>query len=335
MLTMMKRMNKMAISSINFAKATAHSEAHNEREDTPNYLLPKEYRLKNEVWKHKYPEHKIFMIELEKANRLGGPKPKFENSRWEAVLNLNKEHTLEDVQKVARHIEQEFNITASSITIHRDEGVMKSGKPKYNFHAHINFVTYKDGKQNWRLTHTKKKLPKLQTRVAEILKMQRGKEGSGKLHLNPKQYKAQIREQERNAALVDSLKSRIANLDKEMAAMREAIEKQKSYIAFLEKQIEGYRTQKPTQPVPNHQKAEKINPEPDMKRKTAKEIYEQKLAERGLSNSKSNEETGTAQARTAYQQLRELQQKDDILEALKKEDKQEKKEEPKKRGWFR
>lgn len=205
----------MAKSSINFAKATGHSEAHNFREEErePHYLLPKEHRLANEYWRHEKSAHQLFDEELAKSTRKGGRVPKFENSHWEAVLNLNKEHSMEDVQRVAKHIEEQMNITCTAITIHRDEGVVNErGVVQYNLHAHLNFQTYKDNKQNWRLQHVKHKLPQLQTDVAKLLNMERGKEKSTAKRLDHRQYKAVAKEREATLAKEADLKAEIAKL---------------------------------------------------------------------------------------------------------------------------
>jgi len=193
----------MAKSSINFQKATSHSSEHNLRKDIPSYLLPKQYRKENEYWRHPKSDREIFEYELSKSKRKGGRIPKLENSRWECVVNLNADHSIEDLKKVAIHIQEKFNVRATEIAIHRDEGVLKKKKdgtefPIYNYHAHINFVTYKDGKQNWRKEFVKPKhLSQLQTEVAKILGMERGKIGSKAAHLKPKEYKYYKRREER------------------------------------------------------------------------------------------------------------------------------------------
>lgn len=180
----------MSVSSINFQKAKEHSSRHNLRKDNPSYLLPKKFQLKNEFWQNEKSEKELFNFELSNAKRKGGRIPKLENSRWEAVLNLNKNHTLEDVQKVAKHIEKKFNIISSEISIHRDEGHLEKGKPYYNLHAHLNFVTYKNGKQNWRKEHIKpQNLSELQTEVAELLGMDRGKINSKAQRLEHFQFR--------------------------------------------------------------------------------------------------------------------------------------------------
>lgn len=204
----------MAKSSINFQKSKGHSFDHNFRKDEPNYLLKAENRLENFYWQNEKTAREIFDEELLNTKRKGGPIPRFENSHWEAVLNLNKNHTLEDVQKVARYIEQKFNITCATIAVHRDEGHYKNDKPQYNFHAHITFVTYKDGQQNWRKEKIKPAdLRELQTAVAEILQMERGQENSEAERLSHRQYKKAAQQKEQLEAEILTLKERNAILE--------------------------------------------------------------------------------------------------------------------------
>ena len=206
----------MAKSSINFQKSKGHSYDHNFRKDEPNYLLKAENRLENFYWQNERTAREIFDEELLNTKRKGGPIPRFENSHWEAVLNLNKNHTLEDVQKVARYIEQKFNITCATIAVHRDEGHYKNDKPQYNFHAHITFVTYKDGQQNWRKEKIKPAdLRELQTAVAEMLQMERGQENSEAERLSHKQYKKAAQQKEQLEREILSLKERNAILEQE------------------------------------------------------------------------------------------------------------------------
>lgn len=238
----------MAKSSINFQKSKGHSFDHNFRKDEPNYLLKAENRLENFYWKNEKTAREIFDEELLNTKRKGGPIPRFENSHWEAVLNLNKNHTLEDVQKVARYIEQKFNITCATIAVHRDEGHYKNDKPQYNFHAHITFVTYKDGQQNWRKEKIKPSdLRELQTAVAEILQMERGQENSKAERLSHRQYKqvAQEKEQledkiltlkERNAILEQARKEN-TGLDRAKAFFANIFKIKKSKQQYTEKQL--------------------------------------------------------------------------------------------------
>lgn len=198
----------MAKSAITFQKAKGHSYKHNFRKDEPNYLLEPQDRKENSYWQSEKTPKEIFQTELEKANRKGGRIPKFENSYWEAVCNLNANHNLDDLKKLAEHIEKKFNITCTAIAIHRDEGHYNDkGKAEYNYHAHINFMTYKDGRQNWRKELIKPDdLRELQTETAEILGMERGKDKreTGRERLEHKEYKAIAKEKQ---ALIQELEA--------------------------------------------------------------------------------------------------------------------------------
>jgi hypothetical protein len=237
----------MAKSSINFQKSKGHSYDHNFRKDEPNYLLKPADRLENFYWQNEKTAREIFDEELLSTKRKGGPIPRFENSHWEAVLNLNKNHALEDVQKVARYIEQKFNITCATIAVHRDEGHYKNDKPQYNFHAHITFVTYKDGQQNWRKEKIKPSdLRELQTAVAEILQMERGQENSEAERLSHRQYKkaAQQKEAEKAAISISKTMTEKAAVEVIKATYENEEEllndKEKSeYIEQLRKQYKG------------------------------------------------------------------------------------------------
>ena len=204
----------MAKSSINFQKSKGHSYDHNFRKDEPNYLLKPADRLENFYWQNEKSAREIFDEELKSYGTKKGKRPTFENSHWEAVLNLNKNHTLEDVQKLAEYIEQKFNITCATIAVHRDEGHYKNDKPQHNFHAHITFVTVKDGQQNWRKEKIKPAdIRELQTEEAEMLQMERGQENSEAERLSHKQYKKAAQQKEQLEREILSLKERNAILE--------------------------------------------------------------------------------------------------------------------------
>ncbi len=186
----------MAISSANFQKAKSNSVAETTREFEAKYLLPKEHRGENEFYNCGTDEKNLFNQEVAKAERKGGRVPKLENSLWEGVINLNKKHTIEDVNRVGEHIAKKFNLHYTRGALHRDEGYIdEKGKVQYNYHAHINFMTYKDGKQNWRLEFVNKEaLRELQTEVAELLGMDRGEFNSKSVRANHRHFREKAEE---------------------------------------------------------------------------------------------------------------------------------------------
>ena len=202
----------MAISSVNIQKTKANSVDETKRIFEAKYLLPKEVRKENEYWDCGKSDAEVFAEQMKIAKPKGGRKPKLENSLWEAVLNLNENHKMQDVQKVTKHIEKKFNIKCTRIAIHRDEGkVLDDGTVKYNYHAHLNFCTYKDGRQNWRRQLIKRKdLSALQTKVAELLGMERGKQGSTAVRANHRELRQNydaIMEQRQALAKVKDVKA--------------------------------------------------------------------------------------------------------------------------------
>ena len=227
----------MALSSINFQKSSGHSYKHNFRYDKPNYLLKENDWLGNDYWENGLSAKEIFENELSKAHRRGGRIPKFENSHWEAVLNLNKEHTLDDVKKVADYLENKLNITCATIAVHRDEGYYdKNGKACYNFHAHLTFVTYKNNQQNWRQEKVRNKLREIQTEIAEILKMERGidKRESKRQRLEHREYKQKERE-------LKAIKQESEAKDNVIQAKDQELEDEKLSKKRLKEQIEAER----------------------------------------------------------------------------------------------
>lgn len=237
----------MAKASINFQKSKHNSVAETTREFEAHYLLPKEHRLENEYWNCGKSDSQIFQDELAKANRKGGRVPKEENSLWEAVINLNKEHRLEDVQRVAKHIEEKFNVICTRIAVHRDEGhINERGIVEYNLHAHLNFVTYKDGKQNWRREHiTPQNLSQLQTDIAQTLNMTRGKEGSEAVRLGHKQQRVIAKEREAVQYSFREYQQRITALEntsaedkKEIHKLNNLVKKGEATIQDLEKRLQ-------------------------------------------------------------------------------------------------
>lgn len=229
----------MAISSINFQKSKSNSVAETTREFEANYLLPTEHRKENEYYSCGSSEKELFKEELDKSTRLGGRIPKYENSIWEGVLNLNAKHTIKDVNIIGNHIADKFNLHYTRGALHRDEGhIDEKGKVQYNLHAHLNFMTYKDGKQNWRLQFINKKaLSELQTEVAELLGMDRGELNSKSVRANHRHFREkaeEIKEQRAVSAVQEekkvlkkentSLKSQNTKLTNTKAQQKELLE---------------------------------------------------------------------------------------------------------------
>lgn len=188
----------MTISSIHFQKAEVEfAEKHNFRTEKkePEYLLDKQYRKTNEYLKL-YDPKELYQeqLKLRTQNHARGFAPHIKDVYWEAVVNLDEKHSLADVKKVADFIQQKYHLQPCSIALHHDEGYTdKDGTVKYNHHAHLCFLTMDKGISTMRKIRSKE-LRQMQTEVAQLLGLERGKENSKATRLDHKQYREKARE---------------------------------------------------------------------------------------------------------------------------------------------
>ena len=234
----------MAESSIHFDKSKPNWEQHMFRKSDklPSYLLAPEDRQKE----NEYQEPTVQDVDLYNAEMKllqgRGKRPKLENCLREAVVNLNENHTLADVKKVAELCEKTFGIKCTCIAIHHDEGYKdEQGNIHFNHHAHLHFFTMQNGKQMWQLGKTKRLMSKLQTDVAKILGMKRGKENSKAQRLEHKQYKAVIKEKEMLLKKIKQLSKKRSKATKNALSYR----RQKKELIKELKKLE-LRLEKPT-----------------------------------------------------------------------------------------
>lgn len=188
----------MTISSIHFQKAEVEfAEKHNFRTEKkePEYLLDKQYRKTNEYLKLNDPKELYQeQMQLRKEHHCRGFAPHIKDVYWEAVVNLDEKHSLADVKKVADFIQQKYHLQPCSIALHHDEGYTdKDGTVKYNHHAHLCFLTMDKGISTMRKIRSKE-LRQMQTEVAQLLGLERGKENSKATRLDHKQYREKAKE---------------------------------------------------------------------------------------------------------------------------------------------
>ena len=197
----------MTISSIHFQKAEVEfAEKHNFRTEKkePEYLLDKQYRKTNEYLKLNDPKELYQeQLKIRNQNHARGFAPHLKDVYWEAVVNLDEKHSLADVKKVADFIQQKYHLQPCSIALHHDEGYTdKDGTVKYNHHAHLCFLTMDKGISTMRKIRSKE-LRQMQTEVAQLLGLERGKENSKATRLDHKQYREKAKELEQKDALYE------------------------------------------------------------------------------------------------------------------------------------
>ena len=216
-------------SSINFKPSKDHQVFHNTT-IRPNYAIGGELEYDLKGYPARDLKNKIISQAIENYNKNKAPKaPKFKakNYEWSAVVNIKPETTMDDLKKLAEHLNKKYGFQCYQITIHRDEGhINDDGEKEINHHAHLELITLdkETGKQRWNFTP--RKLRELQTEVAEILQMERGQDKriSGAKRIEPRAY-ARLKEQERQEKReikkeLESTKETLKNTTQELESVK-------------------------------------------------------------------------------------------------------------------
>jgi hypothetical protein len=166
-------------SSIHIATGGAGYFAHNSRESkTTNSIFKDE---KNYCSCSKDEAFKIYRSELEKrseayTNRTGQNLQKKAITHLSAIVNFEQNHDEKDIQKVCDYLEEKFDTKVIQFSLHRDEGhIDENGTAIKNYHAHIEMMGLDSEGVSVRKKLTKKSLSDMQTDVAELLEMERGR----------------------------------------------------------------------------------------------------------------------------------------------------------------
>ena len=143
-----------------------------------------------------------------------GQKFKTKHCFLELVVNLKKHHTLKDLEKVAKYVEEKFGYRATLITLHRDEGRYEydeqgnATKFVANIHGHIRFCVLdpKNGKSIYRQKFRKRlEFKQLQTQIANILGLQRGMPNPNRKNIPSRIYKRLVKDPEALAIMTASV----------------------------------------------------------------------------------------------------------------------------------
>lgn len=231
------------ISSINFKKSIPINTEHNDRTLAPNYLIDKEKGVECNRNAEKARELKNQIINEAKETYQNQVKQKFQakSFEWSAVVNIKPDTTMQDLENLAKHFNDKYGFQCYQIAIHRDEGHKdENGEKQINQHAHMEFITLdkETGKQNFKMRDfSKQKMREIQTEVAEILQMERGKDKrlTGANRIEPRKY-AQLKEQEK--AAIKETKIKVAKQIKELKTELEAVKLSKKEI---KEQFEAFR----------------------------------------------------------------------------------------------
>lgn len=230
----------MAQSSIHIAKGKANYLSHNSRETpTNNSIFSDE---KNEVSNNTKKAFEIYRTELAKRTqaytaRTNKKLHKNTVTHLSAIVNLNKHHTLRDLEQLKEHLENTLGTKVFQIAVHRDEGhINEQGEAIKNYHAHIEMLGLDEQGNSIRRKLTRNYLRDLQTKTAQILQMQRGQRNSKAVRLDTYEYKEHAKQQAK------AVKAKTKDLKAEISQLREQLKQahaeRKQYAELEAKQKE-------------------------------------------------------------------------------------------------
>lgn len=277
-----KIVTKIAKANCGFRHFVSNQFDHNTRADMPNNAIESLQDFNKYSCSTKEAEQKFCdLLNEARQNYYDRTKQKIqvkdEKLRVSAVVNINEEHSLADIERVAKKIEQKYGLQVIQCAIHRDEGHFINNDDgsktlDLNLHAHIEFFTLnKDGIYCYKKKDWYKMGKELQTLVADELKMERGKDYKALGQKAPKglshrQYAAKKAMDERaeakikdltqiNKELREQLKQNGANradyakLEQEIKELKEKIKAHELSKAELNKEITALKAEFETQKV--------------------------------------------------------------------------------------
>lgn len=207
----------MSISSINFKAVKSNSETHNFRAAALDYVY-EDLTKNNQSWSISSIQDKEKEIESLCKKISGRKLQKNATPIREAVVNLQPNHTIDDLKRLSNALEEKYGIRCFQIHIHKDEGKTPN---EINHHAHMVF-DWQDKSKGSMLRLNKLQMSQIQTLVADVLGMQRGelKENSNRERLEPIEYK---RKQEE--LRLQELQKQTADLEQKKNEVRVRIER--------------------------------------------------------------------------------------------------------------
>lgn len=170
----------MATSSIHIEAGASGYFAHNSRESkTVNSIFDDEKNFCSCTNAQAFETYKNELAKRTEAYKENFGRTKLHAktiTHLSAIVNFNKEHSPKDIKKICDYLENKFDTKVIQYAMHRDEGhISENGEKIKNYHAHIEFMGLDSKGNSVRRKLDKKALIELQSDVANILEMQRGK----------------------------------------------------------------------------------------------------------------------------------------------------------------
>ncbi len=223
----------MAKSSIHIEAGSGGYFAHNSRETpTVNSIFSDE---KNFVSCSKNEAFEVYRSELQirseaYTERTGQKLQKNAITHLSAVVNFNKEHTPEDMQRVCDLLERKLDTKVIQYAMHRDEGhIQEDGTADKNYHAHIEFMGLDSNGESVRRKLDRPMLKELQSEVAKTLGMERGKDYAKERTPRPKRldtYEYKAHKEEVSKEVKEAVLATEKDLKAEVAQLRSQLKEQ-------------------------------------------------------------------------------------------------------------
>ena len=220
----------MATSSIHIEAGANGYFAHNSRESkTVNSIFDDEKNFCSCTNAQAFETYKNELAKRTEAYKENFGRTKLHSktiTHLSAIVNFNKEHSPKDIKKICDYLENKFDTKVIQYAMHRDEGhISENGEKIKNYHAHIEFMGLDSKGNSVRRKLDKKALIELQSDVASILKMQRGKNYTELKEKRPKRLDTY---EFKKAKEMESKK------EKEVLATKEELKEQNNQLrAFL------------------------------------------------------------------------------------------------------
>lgn len=251
--------NICSVKTSKYGSAYTHQKP--EHRATLNYIHSERTEL-NESWHKEYQANghpktlRNYLADTKKVVKAktgrAMQKKAEDNVIGEAVVVIDDQTTMEDLQKLGKAMEQRYGWTCVQIHIHRDEGYlgertedMKHREGKYNLHAHMFFITTNlaTGK-SWKRQRGEGSV--MQDITAQTLDLSRGVKKSEqkkapKETLNVIEYKTQV-EAERLQTLKDKIAVEEEQREQALAEAKQVEQKASKQIIAENKMLRGLAT---------------------------------------------------------------------------------------------
>lgn len=231
-------------SSINIQAGKGSNFAESSREFEPRYLLPQEHRLSNQLLVTADQARAVLANEIAARSaryreRTGQRIQSKTTTHFSAVVNLDAHHGIEDVQRIADHLEQTLGTKVVQIAVHRDEGHMgEDGRPEYNWHAHLEFVGLDEQGASIARKMNRHYLRDLQAFTAKTLNMSYTPLTDQERPRKRLEHREFRESKKRETVTVQPLKNEIADKDAEIVTLRRRAEEAEKRAKDAEKRTE-------------------------------------------------------------------------------------------------